>query len=201
MGWRRGDYKVVRHKMQPGDVIAFGGKGHFSQIIKWSTRSSVSHVGVILQSKLMIGDVPQDGFLNQIIESTSLNGSSGVAIGRLTDRIATYPGQMWWLLLSDQTRGNLDTKECDGFFIHQDRKPYDMPQAVKSALDAMDEVPLLKQGHAQHGGLLALLLFGARGGRARDGRGYSERRGLGRHADRSLPVRHLQRRRSRAAER
>ena len=40
-------YKKARKLMQPGDVIAFGGKGHFSEIIKFATFSEVSHVGVI----------------------------------------------------------------------------------------------------------------------------------------------------------
>ena len=61
-------YKDVRKKMKPGDVIAFGGKGNFSEIIKWATRSTVSHVGVILQSKLLIDKQPQAGFFNQIID-------------------------------------------------------------------------------------------------------------------------------------
>lgn len=43
-------YAKFREKMKPGDVIAFGGKGRFSELIKWSTKSVVSHVGVILQT-------------------------------------------------------------------------------------------------------------------------------------------------------
>ena len=34
-------YSKVRNQMRPGDVIAFGGKGHFSEIIKFATRSVV----------------------------------------------------------------------------------------------------------------------------------------------------------------
>ena len=57
MAWRRAEYKIVRKQMKPGDVIAFGGKGHFSEIIKWTTRGPVSHVGVILQSRLLIAEI------------------------------------------------------------------------------------------------------------------------------------------------
>ena len=67
-------YATIREKMQPGDVIAFGGKSHFSEVIKWATRSSVSHVGVILQTvrrDLASSDGP--GYFNQIIESTTIN--------------------------------------------------------------------------------------------------------------------------------
>ncbi len=134
--------------MQPGDIIAFSGKGNFSEIIKWATRAPVSHVGIILQSKLLIGNTPQDGFFNQIIESTSLNGFSGVSISRLSDRVDTYDGEMWWLPLSEKSRSKLKAKEFYDFLLHQEKKPYDMPQAVKSALDALDNVPLI--GKATH---------------------------------------------------
>lgn len=138
-------YEEVRDEMQPGDIIAFGGKGHFSDIIKWATRSSVSHVGIILQSKLLIGDKPQDGYFNQIIESTSLNGFSGVSISRLSDRIEVYDGEIWWLPLGHDVREKLNLKRFYDFLIHQHKKPYDMPQAVKSALDALDKVPLVNK--------------------------------------------------------
>jgi hypothetical protein len=136
-------YQNVRDQMQPGDVIAFSGKGQFSEVIKWATRSGVSHVGVILQSKLLIEDKPQEGLFNQIIESTSLNGFSGVSISRLSDRLATYDGEIWWLPLSDACRSRLNIKKFYDFLLHQEHKPYDTPQAVKSALDALDAVPLL----------------------------------------------------------
>jgi len=136
-------YLSVREKMKPGDVIAFSGKGNFSEIIKWATRSSVSHVGVILQSKLLIEGEPQKGIFNQVIESTSLNGFSGVSISRLSDRIDKYDGDIWWLPLSDAVRTRLDCKAFYDFLLHQEKKPYDMPQAVKSALDALEKVPLL----------------------------------------------------------
>lgn len=141
-------YKEVRKEMKPGDVVAFGGKGNFSEIIKWATRSTVSHVGIILQSKLLIEDQPQAGMFNQIIESTTLNGFSGVSISRLSDRIDTYEGEIWWLPLDDDSRNKLDTHAFYNFLLHQNRKEYDMPQAVKSALDALDDIPLL--GKATH---------------------------------------------------
>lgn len=140
---QRISYEEARNRMKPGDVIAFSGKGNFSEIIKWATRASVSHVGVILQSKLLIEGQPQQGYFNQIIESTSLNGFSGVSISRLSDRLATYDGEMWWLPLGDAVRSRLDLQKFYDFLIHQEHKEYDMPQAVKSALDALDKAPLV----------------------------------------------------------
>jgi hypothetical protein len=129
--------------MKAGDVIAFSGKGNFSEIIKWATRAAVSHVGVILQSKLQIDGEPQSGIFNQIIESTSLNGFSGVIISRLSDRLDTYDGEIWWLPLRQDIHAAMDKKKYYDFLIHQERKEYDMPQAIKSALDALDKVPLV----------------------------------------------------------
>lgn len=103
----------------------------------------MSHVGIILQSKLLINDEPQKGFFNQIIESTSLNGFSGVTISRLSDRIELYVVEIWWLPLSDSVRKKINMKKFYDWLLHQEHKPYDMPQAINSALDALDNVPLL----------------------------------------------------------
>jgi hypothetical protein len=148
MGWKSILYQEARPQMKAGDVIAFSGKGDFSEIIKWATRAPVSHVGVILQSQLLIDGDPQSGMLNQIIESTSLNGFSGVTISRLSDRLDTYDGEVWWLPLRKDIQAAMDKKKYYDFLIHQVRKSYDMPQALKSALDAMDKLPVL--GNATH---------------------------------------------------
>ncbi len=136
------DYDVARELMKPGDVIAFGGKGHFSEIIKFVTFSEVSHVGVILQTKITEDDTGR--FFNQIIESTELNGFNGVNISRFSDRLNTYEGELWWLPLKKEIRDNtFDQKKFFNFLFNQakERKPYDMPQAMKSALDALDNLP------------------------------------------------------------
>lgn len=141
-------YQDARPQMKAGDVIAFSGKGDFSEIIKWATRAPVSHVGIILQSKLLIDGDPQSGIFNQIIESTSLNGFSGVTISRLSDRLDTYDGEIWWLPLRKDIQASMDKKKFYDFLIHQERKEYDMPQAIKSALDALDKVPVV--GNVTH---------------------------------------------------
>lgn len=148
MGWKSASYQQVRSQMKPGDVIAFSGKGNLSEIIKWATRSGVSHVGVILQSQLLIDGDSQDGFFNQVIESTSLNGFSGVTISRLSDRIELYEGDLWWLPLRKNIHAEMNKKKFYDFLIHQERKAYDMPQAIRSALDVFDKVPVI--GKATH---------------------------------------------------
>jgi hypothetical protein len=140
-------YQEARPMMRPGDVIAFGGKGNFSEIIKFATFSEVSHVGVILQTKVTDDDT--DRFFNQIIESTSLNGFNGVNISRFSDRLNNYEGEVWWLPLNKELRsGRFNQKAFYEFLFNQakERKPYDMPQAIKSALDALDSLPLDAHG-------------------------------------------------------
>lgn len=142
MSLKTKDYWQIRSQVKPGDIIAFGGKGNFSELIKWATRATVSHVGIIMQTQ--VKDVPgigEDGYLNQIIESASLNGKSGVIISRLSDRVKTYPGEMWVLRLAPDARLRVKTNQ-EKFYnwcLNQENKPYDVPQAVKSALDLMDK--------------------------------------------------------------
>lgn len=134
----------VRSRMKPGDVIAFGGKGHFSEIIKFATRSAVSHVGVILQTR--VRDDEGDKFFNQIIEST---GHDGVDIYRLSDRVDKYPGDIWWLpLRRDIWEAKFDRVGFYDFLFNQakNRVPYDTPQAIKSAIDALDQLPFGAHG-------------------------------------------------------
>ena len=135
-------YKEARKIMQPGDVIAFSGKGHFSELIKFSTFSSVSHVGVILQTRTI--DEDTDRFFNQIIESAYINNFSGVSVSRFSDRLNYYDGELWWLPLKQEIRDNsFDSKRFFDFLFNQARlrKPYDLPQAINSAIDALDTLP------------------------------------------------------------
>lgn len=140
-------YSDARMFMKPGDVIAFGGKGHFLEIIKFATFSDVSHVGVILQTKILDDDTGR--YYNQIIESTSLNGFKGVNIFQFSDRLDTYEGELWWLPLKKEIRDHsFNQKRFFNFLFNQakERKPYDMPQTIKSALDALANLPFGHNG-------------------------------------------------------
>ncbi len=138
MALKRTTYKDARPDMKPGDVIAFSGKGHFSEIIKMATFAEVSHVGVILKTEVA------DHYFNQIIESTSLHGFNGVQVSRFSDRMDDYDGEIWWLPLRvDLRKDKAKHAAFYQFLFNQakERKPYDMPQAVKSALDLGDKLP------------------------------------------------------------
>ena len=114
---KRIDYKAARNLMLPGDVIAFGGKGFVSNVIKIATRCPVSHVGVILQTSVSSADK----FINQIIESTSLEGSfAGVQINRMSIHIERYKGDIWWLPLSTEIRKSFNQSAFFNFMLSQE---------------------------------------------------------------------------------
>jgi hypothetical protein len=144
MAMKQLSYEEARPQMKPGDVIAFSGKGHLSEIIKFACRADVSHVGVILQTREVEDETRR--FFNQIIESTSLHGFNGVTVSRFSDRLYVYPGEIWWLpLRQDLWEKKFDRTAFYNFLFNQakERKEYDAPQAVKSALDALDQLPLI----------------------------------------------------------
>ena len=120
-------YKETRNKMKPGDVIAFGGHGLMSNVIKNVTSSPVSHVGIIMQT-----DVSDGIFINQIIESNGKKkGRTGVQVFRMSERLAEYDGSVWWLPMAVE----FDKKEFIDFLFNQVGKKYDAPQAIRSAID------------------------------------------------------------------
>lgn len=143
MGFTVITYEEAREKMQPGDVIAFSGKGDVSEIIKLFTRSEVSHVGVVFKTK-QLNDTDPDRFMNTLMESTSLDGTSGVLMTLLSDRVKTYDGNLWWLPLSAVSRKKLKIVEFFDFLVKQEGKAYDTKQAIKSAIDALDDIPFLR---------------------------------------------------------
>ncbi|AZQ10489.1 hypothetical protein STH12_01367 [Shewanella khirikhana] len=140
MGMKTLTYQEARERMQPGDVVAFGGRAPFSILTKFMTQSAVSHVGVILQTKVV---EDQSGrFFNQIIESTELNGFTGVQINRFSDRMS-YEGDIWWLPLCPELReSRFDQSRFYDFLFNQAkaRKEFDIPQALMSAFDIFDSL-------------------------------------------------------------
>lgn len=136
-------YEEARKLMEPGDVIAFSGKGNISEVIKLFTKSAVSHVGVVFQTK-QVNDPDPDRFMNTLMESNSLDAASGVVMTRLSDRVCNYDGKLWWLPLSKEVRKRMDLRTFFDFLVKQEGKAYDTKQAIKCALDELDDVPFLK---------------------------------------------------------
>lgn len=119
-------YSEVRDKMQPGDLIAFGGQGAFSKLIKWWTKSRVSHVGVVAK-------IDEQGRI-MVMESTSLDGFKGVQLNRLSRRVDEYNGEVWWYPLRESARKDLSLIAFWKFLWRQDGKKYDYWQVFKVAI-------------------------------------------------------------------
>lgn len=131
-------YYEIRDCMKPGDVIAFSGKKAHSEIIKWATRSNVSHVGVVLQSRLIVDGKPEGRVFNQVAEATD----SGVKIVNLSGKQQVYEGEMWWLPLSDEARSRLNFNTFSRFLIDNEGADYDsLPTLIKSWRDDLDVLP------------------------------------------------------------
>jgi len=120
------NYEDIRDQMKPGDLICFGGMGWVSKLIKWRTRSNISHVGVVANVNDKHGRV-------MVMESTSLDGKKGVQMNRLSKRIGDYNGHVWWFPLSERRREKLDVMAFWKFLWAQDGKKYDYLQAPMSA--------------------------------------------------------------------
>jgi len=117
--------------VQPGDILAFSGKGNIiSDLVRLATGSIVSHVGIVLNSQGWPTTTDQP----KIIESTSLGGFSGVTVTDLVTRCTYYPGLIWYLPLKPDLQKKIDPKSLDYWLLQQKGKQYDTWGAVESAL-------------------------------------------------------------------
>ena len=125
-------YHLIREQMQPGDIIAFGGNSLFSRWTKLTTRSAVTHVAIVMQTKMR--DENSNRYFNQVMEATSFRGKRGVMTNRLSERVASYDGDIWWLPLSSASRSIFEQNKKDffNFMFEQDGKPYDVLQLFGS---------------------------------------------------------------------
>lgn len=135
------EYSEVRPQMRTGDVLAFGGKGPFADLIKWVCgKVPVSHVGMVLETRIQDGVGNGAGDYLQIAESASVDGKTGVVISRLSARVKTYDGDLWWLPLAREVRERMDARKLVAWLMDQNGKPYDLPGAVAAGLDILDDI-------------------------------------------------------------
>jgi hypothetical protein len=132
MGGQVVTYESIADRLQPGDIIAFSGQGLPSAVVKFVTRSVVSHVAIVLDTTPQV----------LIIELTPIEGFSGVTITALADRLAKHPGEMWWLPLAGSVRRGLDVPAMQAFLQQQNHKAYDALEAINSGLN----IPALTRG-------------------------------------------------------
>jgi hypothetical protein len=123
------DYKSVRCRIRPGDIIAFSGSGRISRLIQFFTRSVVSHVGIVFE--IMERDVRRV----KLMESTTLDGLQGVQETYLSERIQTYSGPVWWLPLSEKVRSQMDQGRFWKALFDANGRPYDYRQVLHHGID------------------------------------------------------------------
>jgi hypothetical protein len=140
-------YVTVRDEMQDGDVIAFGGKGRMSALIKWKTCSPYSHVGMVLHledmglgfgESIVIIESTTTTDLPDIIHRTVIKG---VQMQWLSKRLASYDGSVWWVPLDVPIEK--DGKKRMRSWLrqkHNKRTPYDMAQAIGAGMDLWDSL-------------------------------------------------------------
>jgi hypothetical protein len=132
-------YKSIRTEIRPGDIIAFGGVGMFSSVIKFFTRSAISHVGIVMENKMVLENSPQPGKIVYMIESTTLskNGVKGIQVNPLSDRLAeieSMGGSAWVLFLNESIRSEVNWKTFFDTCWAERGKSYNMPAAILAGL-------------------------------------------------------------------
>ena len=136
-------YHHIREQMRPGDIIAFGGNSLFSRWTNLTTRSAVTHIAIVMQTKMR--DEASGRYFNQVMEATVYDGKKGVMTNRLSERVHTYDGDMWWLPLGESARDMFEQNKHEffNFMFDQEGKAYDVLQLFGSAVDALDSHPIL----------------------------------------------------------
>ncbi len=131
-------YEEAKPRVRAGDVLAFGGSSRFSGIIKMAIRAEVSHIGIVLQSRVKEKDTGK--LCNYMIDSTSRNN---VKIWKVQERVDAYDGDVWWLQLRQKIRDEqFDERAFYEFLRNQVGKKYDRRQAAGSAIDMFDDLQL-----------------------------------------------------------
>lgn len=98
-------YKQLRGKLRPGDVVVFWGakSNPLSALIEWATGGGPSHTAIVRQGMVDTADV-------QITQSTLDDLGNGVRTDPLGAVLADYPAgsSAAALLLSDETRARIN---------------------------------------------------------------------------------------------
>ncbi len=136
----RREYQDVRNEMRTGDVIVFGGKSLVSRMTKRLTKSNVSHVAVVVQTRLR--DANDDHFDNLIVESTKRGGYSGVIVSPASEVIKRYEGDVWWLPLEQKPESRNNIELANFLYRHpkdsENRSAFDFLGGAYALFDQFD---------------------------------------------------------------
>lgn len=141
-------YEQYRSQMKTGDIMAFSGKSHFSQLIKWATRSDYSHVGILLKVNLGGGFgesilLAESTLLTDLPNFDQQRAIRGVQMQWLSKRLEMYNGSVSWLSLKKPLEPKNQTNmEAWLRQTYNKKTPYDHTQILGASLDIFDQFNL-----------------------------------------------------------
>lgn len=129
------NYYNIREKLQTGDLLVFGGFFLGSKIIKWCTRSKVSHVAIILRN-------PNDNRLSLFEVGTpkKVPEHGGVNIHKVSDYLPFYHGNVWVLKLNEEKRSKFKDHYLRSFVESTLGENYDYVGAGLAGWDLFDNI-------------------------------------------------------------
>lgn len=141
-------YEQHRPQMKTGDVVAFSGNTGFSDLIKWATGSTFSHVGIVLKLQMSGGFGDSVMVVESTTETRHQDASDtqlikGVQMNWLSKRTLMYDGSVWWVPLKHPLPPEGRVKaEAWLRETHNQRVPYDSVQVMGAGLDLFDRLGL-----------------------------------------------------------
>lgn len=128
-------YEELFAAVKSGDVLAVGGTSTFSKIIKWTTKSAVSHVAVVMVEG--IGTARTVSVLESTI-SLSKSGVRKISLRQFYDIESHDGADLWWLPVRDLFNGVAIAQTCEAL----EGRPYDLLSCIDAiALKSGDEDP------------------------------------------------------------
>ncbi len=133
------NYQNIRHELDTGDIVIFGGHYRLSKLIRLWTRFPASHVGMIIRDGTRIRFV-------EASEGDMYPEREGVIVNYFSNSIPFYKGDIWIARLSSEirTEKRLDVEKTDQFLMDQVGKRFDYEQMKKAGLDFFDRIGITK---------------------------------------------------------
>lgn len=134
--------------VKPGDVLAFATHDLPASVVKLATNSCYVHVAIVLSVTTKNGHpdpvLIAESHINMTLPSEGTGKKQlGVQFQRLSQRMVTCNGTIWWAALKKPlSEPGLEKMRSWLQDVEAKAVPYDFYQAVKVGVDILDEVGL-----------------------------------------------------------
>ncbi len=129
--------EYMMRTVKAGDIIAFSGNSPISKLIKYITRSHISHVGIVVETPF----APFVESYKQIVEATSSGVSMSPLKTRILKTIRDTEVEPIWLLPLEKKLKYSESKSLNKFLAKQLGKQFDYVQSIQTAFDNYDPNP------------------------------------------------------------